>query len=780
MSAPIVRLVLALCAGVVASLGWTEAWLVLAAAASLAALASRATRFGDRVCDGAAARAWPLLAICACGALLGADAVERARDDCRHAPADHAVVRARGTLGRPLDADATARLQLTHLRVGERWSRCAGAVRVRLPDTDTTRSGARVEVRGVWWATAHATPLEPDRAGLLRADRVRALRERPARLERMRGAAAERIRRQFGADAPLVASLLVADRSGMDPDVRERYAAAGLAHLLSISGLHVALIASVVLLIARVLRLPVRRAAMAAAAATVLYVAFLGAPYPAVRAVLQVQLALASVLLQRPARPGALIAAAALPIVALDPLALRDVGFQLSFAGVIGIVALRRRLLDVLSLPLKPLRESVAVSLAATIATAPVTALHFGQVAPVGVLANIVAVPLSGLLVPALALALAAGAAWQPLGDFLAGGARVLIRALDACAQLAAQIPGGHFAAGREDLLAAALACGGALVTWRFLRAGSGPTIRAPSPKAAERAAARRRALHTLVAASAAACVFVVSGAGARGRGVVEIHAIDVGQGDAFAIRSPAGRWLLVDAGPRSADFDAGRARVVPYLQKRGVRALELFVISHPDADHVGGAAAVLRTLRVGAVLDPGVALARPLHAEALALASRRGVRWLRAAPDAAISLDDMVLEVLHPAAAQLDAATEANDLSVAIRLVFGEFEAIFLGDASSAVERLLVQRHGARLMADLLKVGHHGSATSTSEVLLEAVRPRAALISLGRRNRYGHPAPEVLERLAGAGAEVWRTDVHGNIRVRADAQGRLEIRGVR
>jgi competence protein ComEC len=644
---------------------------------------------------------------------------------------------------------------------------CRGRLRVRWPDgsaSDGLEAGASYRIRGRWWAFPDRPgwPRRGERAGVLRVEAVTRLDVPVHPLVGLRGSAQLRARHLFGERAGAVEALLLARRGGIDPEVRDRFARAGLMHLLAISGLHVGLVAGTLTLLGAVLRVPPGRTAVLAAAVTVMYVGFIGAPHAAARAALQVLLVLAARMLQRPALPFALLAAAAIPLLALDPFAVLDAGFQLSFAGTAGLIILRERLLRDW-IPPGPvyLRESLAMSCAATLATAPIAALHFGLVAPVGVAANIAAVPLTAATVPALALALIAGALWEPAGSFIAGGATLLLVALESVAAAAADVPAGHAHVPPAALLGWIAAAAG------FAAARRGLRRRRVRPRI-------RRTL--LLAAAASAFAFWPVIAARLGDGALEIHAIDVGQGDALAIRTPRGRWLLVDAGMRSQRFDAGRSRVTPYLQKRGVRRLEWLILTHPDADHVGGAAAVLSAIGAAAVIDPAVAAGKRVFLDALDAASRAGAVWLEAEAGRELHLDGVMLTLLHPRAASLDARPPDNDLSVVFRLEYGRFAALFLGDATEAVEAGLVASHGRAVRADLVKIGHHGSITSSSEVLLRAAAPAVALISVGAGNRYGHPHPRVLERLQHHGVVVYRTDRHGWVRVRVRGDGAMHI----
>lgn len=717
----------------------------------------------------------------------GAVASEEARRDCRSLLPDGAQVAFLGRLEALPPADGAIHVRLDAVRVHRRELPCRGTVRARPPrgrGGPELEAGGAVAGRGQWWALPPEGPWprRPERAGVLilealadsAADEgppadatVRTHSSKRAPLLRLRGAAQARIRRLFAERAAVAEALLLARKEGLDDELRERFAQAGLSHLLAISGLHVGVIAGVLLLAGRLARLPHAAAAGVSAAVTLLYVGFLGFPHAAVRASLQAVLFLLARALQRPAHPWALLSAAALAILLADPLALLDVGFQLSFAGVGGLLWLRRPLLDHLPATLgASLREGLAASLAATAATAPLVAYHFGQAAPIGVLANLIAIPLAALAVPAAAVALLVGVASEPMGGFLAGGAEVPLALLDAVARLAATIPGGHGPVARDTVV---LGCGVALLAAHSVRQlRTVPSVRAPVRWLAPAA--------LCLALVVSWPVFVRGMTGDR----LEIHAIDVGQGDALALRTPAGRWILVDAGPRSESFDAGRSRIVPYLLRNGAHRVELMVLTHADADHIGGAAAVLDLLPVARVLDPALVAGKDMYLEALLEANQSGVRWLAARAGDAIEVDGVRLLILAPPDSLVATGAGTNEASVVFRAEYGAFAALFLGDAYVEVEQWLVSTTPEALRADLLKVGHHGSLTSTSTELLSAADPRLAVISVGRRNRYGHPHPTVLRRLESRGVRVLRTDLHGAITIRATRSGAVTVETTR
>jgi competence protein ComEC len=381
-------------------------------------------------------------------------------------------------------------------------------------------------------------------------------------------------------------------------------------------------------------------------------------------------------------------------------------------------------------------------SVGATIATAPITAFAFGSVAPIGVVANLAAVPLAGILVPGVFLSLL-------LGGTLAAGTGLTLAGLEAVAAICERIPGGHLTGtpGPSFAIPWVLLLG--VVLW--LRS------RRLSPK--------RVLWRLLVGATIGSWAWVAVAAFTAPERSPELvlHFLAVGQGDAAAVRTPHGAWVLVDGGPRFSGMDAGSRVVVPFLRRRGVTGLDAVFVSHGDADHLGGIPAVIRALAPGLVLDPGQPLGTGLYLEYLETVDAVGSEWRPARAGDVLVVDSVRFEVIHPTRQWLERHAIPNENSVVLRVTYGCFTALLTGDIGLPAESLLLGSVG---QADLLKVGHHGSASSTGAAWLDAVRPRAAVVSVGRNN-YGHPSDIVLQRLRSRGVELFRTDRAGTVTVR-------------
>ncbi|MBA2668925.1 MAG: DNA internalization-related competence protein ComEC/Rec2 [Gemmatimonadetes bacterium] len=711
------------------------------------------------------------------GAAAGAMAAGRAASDCRFAVPAGAEVRASGML----EAGAGTRsgdgsLPLLPLAAADlNWAggSCRTRVRARLPDEAMdARAGTRVNLHGVWVQAppAHTPSGWPGRgvfAGFISSDSV-AIAEVPRLanpLLYLRGATEDRIRRLFPRHDSMAEALLLGRRERMDPAVRDRFTRAGLVHLLAISGTHVGLLAGMVLIAGAILRVSRRRLTWATLGLTWVYLLMIGAPASAIRAGLMLSLALLALLLQRPSAALPMIAAAGLFLLAIDPRAILDPGFQLSFAGVGGIILVLHVVNPLVPRAWKRIRsvrwlvESILVSAAAFVATAPITAHHFGTVAPIAIVANIPALPLMSLALVGVLSATLLQPLLPPLAHLCADGAGLAFDLLDRVASIAAAIPLASVEVNRPDWLLWSAAAFAAV-----LGSHLAPRVRLP--------------IRLALATGVAAALLIAWPVFARGAtGSLELHFLDVGQGDATAIRTPRGRWLLIDAGPSERGYDAGARRVLPFLRARGASTLELLILTHPHLDHIGGAPAVIRGLRVRNVIEPGHAVGSATYLDLLHAIEETGTAWIAGRSGRSITVDGVVLDLLWPDPETLDGVTDANQISVVVRIRFGNFVALLTGDAGAEVEHILVVRHPGALRAQVLKAGHHGSSTSTSAGFLAAVEPELVIVSAARRNRYGHPSPSVVRRVEEAGIELARTDRDGTVslRVHPEATSRWE-----
>ena len=625
---------------------------------------------------------------------------------------------------------------------------CRGRLPALWPRGRPVPAGARADVVGRW---IPRPGLGGRAGGTLVVSEATVLDARPRLRDHLHNYLFAASHRLYGTRAGMVDALILGRRGGIDPDLQDRFARSGLVHLLSISGFHVGLIAAWVFLICRLARMARPRALVVAAATSAAYVAFLGWPAPAARAA-----ALAAVMArchtsQRHVQPNALLAATCLVVLLVDPWAALDLGGWLSAAALWGASTFTRWSDRALGTGFWA--RTAASSLGATLATAPITAAFLGTVALAGLLLNFPAIPLAAVAVPGVLASLVLLPVWPGAAEALAGGSGLCLHLLELCAAAGAALPAGHVMMDAGSPVA--------ILPWIVTLSLA---LWVMGERNTSHEAGRRLAWSLVAALWLGLAPSMALGPPDGGRGLA-LHFLDVGQGDGAVLRTPGGRWVVVDAGPAGQRSDAGRRVVVPFLERQGVRALDAVVISHAHADHMGGVPAVLDRYPVRLLIEPGAPVADPAYIALLAAVDRRRIGWHPARSGERFTLDGVEFTVLHPGAGWAGWGEDVNEDSVVLLVQFGDFEALFTGDAGFPAEAMLRGRVSA---VDLLKVGHHGSRGSTGGELLDSLRPLAAVVSVGR-NDYGHPSAETLARLDARRVPVLRTDRDGTIRVVTD-----------
>jgi competence protein ComEC len=595
----------------------------------------------------------------------------------------------------------------------------------------------------------------------------------------MRGAIDRAVDGEAGA---FLKTAVLGDRRGVAPDVEEGFRAAGATHVLSVSGLHLAAVAALFFLLvrgiaARVPGLPlyVDPRAIAAAAslpAIALFTLLTGEAVATERSALMLALGMGALLVGRAASPGPTIAGATLILLLARPLQIFDVSLQLSVASVAGIAVCAGGL-GPGGRPGESIRQRClhwlwrfgAATLAATAATAPLCAHVFAEIAPMAPFGNLALVPLCEMVVVPVGLAgAAAGAIWAPLG-------RWPLALAAAAARLALAIAAGFRAH------APVWVCRAPNVFETFLLIAAGAlALSALAARGDRRRLAIAAAFACAVAASSS---LLIRDLRRRFADTLVVTFLDVGQGDAAVIEAPGGSVMLIDGGgTRDGQFDTGARIVEPFLRARGISRLDVVALSHPHPDHLNGLFRILERFPVGAFWSSGDDGRNPEYRRLIALAKTRDVPAPEVTPRA------LGGAWIAPLAPFLDGRIAAppgltvNDASLVVRVAFAGRSLLFAGDLEADGEgELCGQRSlGQTVKSDVLKVPHHGSRTSSSDELLDAVEPELAVMSLGWRNQFHFPAPEVLARYAAHGASTLRTDRDGAVTVTVGPGGALRV----
>jgi competence protein ComEC len=591
--------------------------------------------------------------------------------------------------------------------------------------------------------------------------------------------AAERLRRWIeaaldGALEPEIAalnrSIFLGEAEHLDQAVRNDFTRCGLAHLFAVSGLNVALLAWTLSIFVRLFGPKPKLRSLLLIIATGMFCAVCGFQASVLRAAIMFVAVAAVPHLGYKIEPLTALAASALVIVGADPRALWQAGFQLSFVCMLSIILLkppldnwvslnaekgswRRR--NVVAFLNRHVVPGVTMILAAQLGLLPLLA-HYYHMAPlVGVLSNVLAGPLVWLIMATTMLLLSVFA-FMPAAVWIFGEALNLFSHL--LLELVwswSHLPAVTISTPDWPVWVSGL--------YYLLLFGWAVLPHAPSPFFELKQRAR-----LLLAGAAIVAWMVWAPAVLRGRDAnLCATFFDVGQGDSCLLEMPGGPVILVDGG--DVLTHAGDRIVAPFLEGHGIDRLDAVIATHPDSDHIGGLPDVFRAVHVGWLVEG------PGQAKSLAYQRLIEAAEAEAARHDAVFAGDWIeapmgarLLVLHPPRGLAYAGT--NDLSLAFMVDWKACRILIVGDIERAAESdLLASR--ADLACDVFKVSHHGSALATSQAFLDGARPRLAVISCGRDNRFGHPAPEVLDRLTSAGVTIARTDRNGAVTIRSDGR---------
>ncbi len=570
--------------------------------------------------------------------------------------------------------------------------------------------------------------------------------------------------------AALLTGILLGNDNGLPPELEEAFRITGMTHIIAISGFNIAILVAILVRLAEPF-LSQRSAVIFALAGISLYTILVGADASVVRAALMGSIYLiANRWLGRPNYAYASLILAGFVMTALRPFTLWDVGFQLSFAATLSLMLyadpltrwVRRGLerwlaRDWVEQVMGVLSEAVILTVAAQILTLPLMIGYFGQLSLISLLANALILPVQPAVMIWGGLATLVGLIVPAAGQLFAWVAWIFLSYTIWLVRLFAAVPGAA--------VPLTISAGGVIAIYGVIAALTWLGNQQEERRRQLFTAVRQNLSQRLaVGASGVTAVLVLGWGMTQPDGQLHIVFMNVGQGDATFIQTPSGRQILVDGGLYPSVLNDQLGRQMPFWDKE----IDILVATHPDADHVSGLVGVFDRYRVNSVFTNGQTFGEsPIYDEVLAAAQAQQSEIRPVQAGEVILIEDGVrLEVVHPGPALNE--DSRNENSVSMRLVYGNFTFLFTGDAEEMGEAEMLAEERP-LTALVFKAGHHGSNSSSSLPFLQALQPQIIIVSAGVDNRFGHPAPEMLERAAAVGAVVLRTDELGSISVVSD-----------
>ena len=556
------------------------------------------------------------------------------------------------------------------------------------------------------------------------------------------------------ADAAALFAMLFGGYDGIKPELLAAFTTTGIVHILSVSGSHITLLAGTLTWICGIFRFSRSMTAFLVAAVIIVYAVFAGCTPPVVRSALMGICAFTALAVGRKSEATRLLTITALLLLALQPELLADISFQLSFAATAGLLYLSPCLQDHFVILPKWLAANLAVTIGAQLAVIPLLAWYFNALSLSSLLANLVAVPIVEYMIVAGLLAVVIGQLAAGLQTLLFVLCSLMIGMVYTLTKMIAALPGASVYLPPMVPEAGVLYYGilfllldreGAKLFWPQV-------IRWQRP---------------LLAGLFAG--LVVYSCQRLQEQPLQVHFIDVGQGDAALLITPHHQAVMIDTGgSRQGDFDIGERVVTPYLRHYGVHRLNFLLLTHAHEDHAGGTAGVLRHIPVRHVLIGRESRQEYARTTKLNFSLEPAAAFAPAYPGEQFAVDGVDFEILQ--SPETTPGGSGNETSTVIRATYKGYSFLFTGDLTASGEKALLES-GQKIRSDVLKVGHHGSKGASSPEFLQAVHPAWAVISVGADNSFGHPHAETLQRIEGAGAALLRTDKDGAVVFECDGR---------
>ncbi|MBK9099713.1 MAG: DNA internalization-related competence protein ComEC/Rec2 [bacterium] len=564
--------------------------------------------------------------------------------------------------------------------------------------------------------------------------------------------------------AALLRGLLLADRGDIKYQTKNQFINAGVVHVLAVSGLHVGYIVLIFLFLFGRLNFKLR--SILTIFGLICFMFLTGIPPSVFRATVMAVVIIIAFLSNRSTNLFNSISIAALIILVINPNEIYNPGFQLSFAAVLAIGIILpyiNQMIDGWNIQNKIIKNILlffGVSISAQIGTLPFTLLYFNKYSIVGIIANLVVIPAIGAIIAAAIATLVISIMLPFVAVYLGEATSIISERILRLIKFTGDLSFSHLTVSNYSLF-------DAFIFYILLAVFLFYIVRFENLRA-------KLILFILIVTN----TFIISSVDNEELlpdGYLNVVMIDVGQGDAFLIKFPNGKTTLVDAGNTTITFDNGERVIIPLLNYLGIKKIDYGIVTHIDSDHYGGYVALILEGLIGEIIKPEIdsSLSKDLRFEEFVNERNIPIRYYR---EEKMMIDNTAIYFLYGNEIKNIAGESTNNRSGIFKLVYGENSFLFTGDVEKEVERFYADKYRDFLDSDVLKVGHHGSKTSSSDNFLKYVSPKISLISAGFKNKFGHPVNDVLVKLEESGSLIYRTDIQKAIVLRSDGKQIIKV----
>ena len=554
----------------------------------------------------------------------------------------------------------------------------------------------------------------------------------------------------------LLIGMLLGEKSFIPPHLKEVFAEAGIMHILAVSGLHVGIIAMALLAFLSMLKLPKKLKLFTLILILIMYASLTGFRPSVLRATIMFILLIGGKLIDRSRNLNISLFFAAFLILLSNPLILYDAGFLLSFIVTFFIINLSPILQELFSKIVVWIKNPLAVSTAAWIGIFPLSAYFFSKVSIISIVSNIFIIPLTGIAVILGFVTFFLGLMSISLAGIVANINYLVLNLITLIAKSFSSLPFAFIYVAQPSIMVIILYY---LMAFFIIEIFYKKTL---SPKIKKKVA--------LIVLSVTLLIIIVQVFYPANN--LKVNFINVGEGDCILIEAPNKINILIDGGgtPQS-DFDVGSKIVIPYLRRKGINEIDLLILTHPHLDHLEGLLPVLKEFKVDMVLDSGLLCDSSAYKGFISIIQKKGIPYHKAkAGDNFIFSNNLEIFLLNPLYdSDFYEESDFNNASIVVKLFYKNADFLFTGDIEEAAEKKLLVWQNI-LHSDILKVSHHGSATSTNLEFLDKVDPTIAVITVGK-NHFGHPSQKIIERLEDKNIQIYRTDEDGTIIIRTNGQ---------